>query len=439
MSRSAMDRGARLEEIAEAIGDGALLLWAPGETVRSHDTAWPYRPDSDFWYVTGFAEPEAVLVYRPRSESPVTLFVRPRDREREIWDGRRAGPEGALSEYGADAAWPLDELDARLPELLSGVDALWTPLGRDEAMDRRIHGWLGKLRGNRRQPDRAPTTIRDPRPLLHGMRRRKSLEERLLLGAAASLSARAHLAAMRRLRPGWSEYRLQALIEQVFREGGASGPAYNSIVAGGANACILHYTENRDELRDGDLVLVDAGAELGMYAGDITRTFPVGRSFTAPQRDLYSAVLEVQVDAVAAIRPGMRHADLHQRVIDGLIDRLLVLGLVRGSRDEVVETESWKRYFMHGTGHYLGIDVHDVGPYYAQDGESLPYVEGVVVTVEPGLYVAPDDGEAPEVFRGIGVRIEDDVVVTADGHEVLTADVPKEVDAIEALREAALG
>lgn len=435
-----MNLSERRARIASFVGEGALVLAAPPETIRSRDTAWPYRPASDFYYVTGFHEPDAVVVFRPAAaEERLVLFVRPRDPVREVWDGRRVGPEGAVRDFGADAAYPLDELDERMPELLASLPVVWAPLGESAAFDARLlHRWFDALRGNRRQADRAPVMIGDPRPALHRLRRIKDAWEIERMAAAASLTAEAHLEAMRQVQPGWPEYRAQALIEQVFRAGGASGPAYGSIVAGGDNACILHYTENSAVLRDGDLVLIDAGAELDMHAGDITRTWPVGGAFSGPQRDVYTAVLEVQQAAVDAIRPGLRHADLHQQVIDGLIDRLLDLGLLQGSRDEAVETESWKRYFMHGTGHYLGIDVHDVGPYHGDDGESLPYEPGVVVTVEPGLYIPLSDQDAPEAFRGIGVRIEDDVLVTAVGHRVLTEGVPKAVDAIEALRREAL-
>lgn len=417
--------------------DSVLLLRSGDEKVRSNDTTYPYRPDSNLLYFTGFPEPEAVALLVPHHpEHRFVLFVRPRDREREIWDGRRHGPEGAIERFGADVAYPLDELDARLPDYLAGAAALHWKLGEDRAFDDRILGWLRRLGPSRTTPGRAPRAIVDPTTDIAERRMTKDVRELAAMREAARISAAAHLRGMEQTFPGQWEYQLQNVIEGHFRDQGASGPAYGSIVAGGANACILHYVENNQRLRNGDLVLVDAGAEFQWYAGDITRTWPVGRAFSAPQRDVYAAVLDVLVTITARVAPGASKHGLQQDTIRLLTERLVDLGLLQGSVDGLIEAEAYRRFFMHGIGHHLGIDVHDTGIYFDAPGVGRPFAPGVVFTVEPGLYI-PDEDDIPEAFRGIGVRIEDDVLVTPDGCENLTDHVPKAIDEIEAIRRNA--
>lgn len=437
MKRVTFDFVSRRSVIAEQIGDGVLVLFASPEQRRSNDTYYSYRPDSDLIYLSGFEEPECVLVLRPKHETPFVLFVRPKDREREIWDGFRYGPEGAREHFGADAAFTISELGKELPELLAGADAVHFAIGEDSAADGAILGAMKALRANRRRADRCPRAIVDPRPMLHGLRRVKAADEIQVMATAAEISARGHVAAMRCARPGMFEYELKAAIEGEFLRSGASAPAYDSIVASGPNACVLHYTSSARQLLSGDLVLIDAGAEYGRYAGDITRTWPVAAEFTGAQRAIYEAVLEVQIEAVDRVRVGTNNHDLDQWVRREMCSRMIDVGLLSGSLEQNLEEESYRRYFMHGTGHYLGIDVHDVGPYYVEDGVGLPYEPGVVVTIEPGMYIAADDETAPEAFRGIGVRIEDDVVVTAADPRVLTDGVPKSVAEIEAMRRDA--
>jgi Xaa-Pro aminopeptidase len=433
-----MNFAARRAALAASLQDSALVLTANPESTRSHDTHYAYRPSSDILYLCGFDEPDTVLVLAPgHALGDFFLFVRPRDKEMEIWNGFRHGPEGAKSHFGADEAWSLSELDTRMPELLSGRRSVHYAIGDDPAFDRRMIGWIRGLRATRKRPDRAPHAIEDPRRVLHRARMQKSAVELESMHKAARISAAGHVEAMKATRPGMFEYQVQSIVEHTFRLAGASGPSYGSIVAGGANACILHYVSNDRELRDGDLLLLDAGAEYGWYAGDITRTFPVGRAFTGPQRDLYQAVLDAEVHAISLVRLGTTNYDVHQATIRRLAQSMIDLGLLRGSVDEAIGTEAYRRYFMHGTGHYLGLDVHDPGIYLLDEGVGFPYEAGMVVTIEPGLYVAADDAEAPEAFRGIGVRIEDDVVVTDDEPWVLTSDVPKSVDDIEALRRHA--
>lgn len=434
-----MNPSARRSNVLEQLGDGVLVLVAPPERVRSNDTQYLYRPGSDILYLTGFPEPETVVVLAPNHpEHRFVMFVRPRNRDSEIWDGFRYGPEGAMREFGADMAYPISELDERLPELLRDNDTLYYALGEDRAFDDRILSMLRGLGASRKQPNRAPGCIRDPRPLLHRMRMVKSEVELDALARAAEISAEAHLEAMKATRPGMYEFEIQAVIEGWFLKQGATAPAYASIVASGANACVLHYVANRDEMRDGDLLLVDAGAEFGWYAGDITRTWPVGRSFSPEQRAVYEAVLDAEEYAISLVRPGASKHDIGEKTARRLTQSMIDIGLLSGSLDEAIEKESYRRYYMHGIGHYLGLDVHDVGVYFVAEDEGEPFVPGVVTTIEPGIYVAADDHEAPEAFRGIGVRIEDDVVVTEGAPRVLTGGVPKALDAIEALRAEAL-
>jgi len=427
---------ARRTGVLEALGSGSGAVFPAAHVVlRSADSDYSFRQDSDFHYLTGFPEPDAVCVLVPGAAQPYTLFVRPKNRDAEIWTGRRAGVEGAVSHYGADAAFPIEELASRLGTLLRDVETLYVALGRDPKLDRIVLDVVNEHRRTRPRHGRGIVQLCDPAPLVHEMRLVKEAWELDRMRAAASITAAAHADLMRATRPGMRESELEVRIEHEFRRHGASGPAYGTIVGGGDNATILHYRDNCDPLRDGDLVLVDAGCELELYAADVTRTFPVGTGFTAEQAALYDVVLEAQRAAIATVRPGARFGDAHEAALDVLCAGLVNLGLLEGAPEEVRATNAYRAYYMHKTGHWLGLDVHDVG-LYVEDGASRRLEPGMVVTVEPGLYVAADAAAAPAAFRGIGIRIEDDVLVTENGCEVLTAAAPKERHAIEALRAA---
>ncbi|MBE0487711.1 MAG: Xaa-Pro aminopeptidase [Halomonas sp.] len=411
--------------------DSAVLLPGASLVTRSRDSEFPFRQDSDFHYLTGFPEPDALLVLLPgRPEGECVLFCQDRHPLMEAWTGIRLGAEGAVREHAVDQAFENAERDERLEAMLDGRRTLYLPLNSPEAMAI-AEEVRSALTARVRHGASPPTALADVAPLLHEARLIKSEAELSLLRHAAQISARAHLRAMRAARPGLSEYHLQAELEHEFHWQGGSGPAYASIVGGGANACVLHYIENRGLLRDGELVLIDAGAEFDLYAGDITRTFPVNGRFSEAQRALYALVLEVQERAVAAIAPGVTLVELHDGVVRGLTEGLVGLGLLEGEVQARIDDESYRRFYLHSTSHWLGLDVHDVGA-YRQAGEPRPLAPGMVLTVEPGLYIPADD-DIPAAFRGIGIRIEDDVAVTASGHEVLTAGVPKGVDEIEAL------
>lgn len=422
---------ARRERFLEAIGKGVAVICSAPELVKSRDTEIRFRQDSNFFYLTGFGEP-GVLVLTPHDpEHRFTLFVRPRDPERETWNGPRAGVGGAKERFGADAAYPLAELDERLKTLLEPASALWYALGSDDAMDRRLTGWIREWRLRQGRTGKGATDVLDPAGVLDEMRVVKDEGEIARVREACRLSARAHLAAMRAARPGVGEWELRNVIDSTFHaEGPDSAPAYPSIVGAGANATILHYTLNRARAADGDLVLIDAGAEREMYCGDITRTFPVNGRFTPAQRAVYDAVLRAEEAAIAAVRPGTTAGELHDVARDALIAGMVELGLLAGDPAELKEGDGYKRFFMHQTSHWLGLDVHDAGDYRARGGDWNPLRPGMVLTIEPGLYI-PDADDVPAELRGIGVRIEDDVLVTADGHELLTRDVPVDPDEIE--------
>ena len=411
--------------------DSAVLLPGAALVTRSRDSEFPFRQDSDFHYLTGFPEPDALLLLLPgRPEGESVLFCQDRNPLMEAWTGIRLGAEGAVREHGVDQAFENAEREERLEALLDGRRTLYLPLDSAEAMAiaEEVRSALGARVRRGAEP---PGALADVAPLIHEARLIKSEAELALLRHAGEISARAHVRAMWAARAGLAEYHLQAELEHEFYWQGGSGPAYASIVGSGANACVLHYIENRATLQDGDLVLIDAGAEFDLYAGDITRTFPVSGRFSEAQRALYERVLRVQEQAVAAIRPGVTLAELHDGVVRGLTEGLIELGLLEGEVQARIDDESYRRFYLHSTSHWLGLDVHDVGA-YRQAGEPRALAPGMVLTVEPGLYVPADD-DIPEAFRGIGIRIEDDVAVTAHGHEVLTAGVPKQPDEIEAL------
>ncbi len=430
----------RRRALLKALGDDAvLLLPAAPEVIRNRDVHHPYRQSSDLTWLTGFPEPEAVAVLAPgRREGAFVLFCRPRDPEREVWDGFRFGVEGAVEHFGADQAFPINELDERLPEVLGDRRRVVYPLGLDEDFDLRVIGWLRAVRALARKGISAPTELVSSDAYLHERRLIKSKSELKLMRRAAAISAAAHQRLMQTAAPGCSEQRLEATFLGACAEQGARFQAYPPIVGSGANACVLHYVENADVLRDGDLVLVDAGCELHGYASDITRTFPANGRFSVPQRRLYDLVLAAQRAAIAKVRAGNHWQQPHKAALVVLTRGLVELGLIDAAGadlKQLIKDERYKPFFMHKTGHWLGMDVHDVGQ-YKQAGKWRRLEPGMVLTVEPGLYIAPD-AEAPAEYRGIGIRIEDDVLVTEGEPEVLSAGVPKDPDEIEALMSAA--
>lgn len=412
--------------------DSVAIIPSAPEATRSNDTHYRYRQDSDFYYLTGFDEPEAIAVVAPaHPEHKFTLFVRPRDPEHETWEGRRAGVEGARARHGAEAAFPVAEFREKLQELLNGARNVYYRLGVRPELDEALVKQINEMR-TRSRLYVAPDSITDPGALLGEMRLVKSDEEIELMQRAADIAAAAHVEAMKNVRPGMMEYEIEALIEYHFRKSGAFAPAYGSIVGGGANATILHYKTNEDELRDGDLLLVDAGAEFRGYASDITRTYPVNGRFTEPQREIYDAVLAAQTQCIEMVKPGVTMDELNNHAIRVLTERMVSLRLLEGETEKLIEEKTYRRFFMHGIGHFLGLDVHDAGRYQLE-GKSRPLQPGVVITVEPGIYVAEDSENVPDKYRRIGVRIEDDVLVTADGHRVLTSKVPKGIEEIESV------
>src|SRR6266550_2882574 len=402
------------------------------EATRSNDTQYRFRQDSDFLYLTGFDEPDSIAVIAPAREHKYTLFVRPRDPEQEIWVGRRAGVEGAKSEFNADDAFPIEEFEQKLQEILDGAEKLYYRLGAYPDLDHKVIQKIAQMRALNRKPIHPPRTIIDPATIVHEMRVFKSDEEIKLMQKAADIAAEAHVEAMKAVRPGMKEFEVEALIEHIFRRQGAAGPSYTSIIGAGANATVLHYINNDGELRDGDLLLVDAGAEFKGYASDITRTFPINGRFSKAQREIYDLVLATQMSCVEMVRPGVTHDEIKAHSVEMLTEGMVKLGLLKGEPAELIKEEKYKQFYMHGLGHLLGIDVHDVGIYY-YDKQSRALEAGVVMTVEPGIYVAPDTKDIPEQYLGIGVRIEDDVLCTSNGPRVLTTGVPKDADEIEAL------
>ena len=428
--------GARRARLAQAMQGGIAVIPTAPERLRNRDTHYPYRYDSHFYYLTGFPEPEAVLVIVAGPQLKSLLFCREKNAERETWDGFRLGPEGAQERFGFDATHPIGALDAKLAELLCDQPALYYPVGADAAWDARAMGWLTAVRAQARAGIAAPERLQDVRSLVDEMRVVKDAHELGLMRRAASISAAAHRRAIRAARPGRFEYELEAELLYEFRRSGAQFPAYWPIVAGGANACVLHYVSNQDVLRDGELVLIDAGCELAGYASDITRTFPVGARFSAAQREVYGIVLAAQAAAMGRIRAGNAWNEPHDAAVRVLAQGMLDLKLLSGSLDEALEKETYKRFYMHRTGHWLGLDVHDAGD-YKRAGKWRPLAPGMVLTVEPGLYIRAAE-DVPERLRGIGVRIEDDVLVTEGDCDVITWETHKSVADLEALKRDAL-
>lgn len=416
--------------------DAIAIVAAAPERVRNNDAHYPYRQDSDFHYLTGFGEPDAVLALVPgREHGEAILFCRERDAERERWDGPRAGTEGAVARYGFDDAFPIDDIDDILPGLIEGRRRVYYHFGRDTEFDLKLIGWVNRVRALVRQGAKPPHEFVALSHLLHDLRLYKSRAELALMRRSARIAAAAHVRAMQATRPGMNEHEVEAELLHTFRKHGAV-PSYEPIVGGGANACVLHYRTNDAPLHDGDLLLIDAGAEYQCYASDITRTFPVNGRFSAEQRALYDVVLTAQLAAIEEVRAGRSFDAYHQAAARTITRGLLKLGLLGGTLERNLREHSYRKFYMHKTGHWLGLDVHDVGDYRI-DGEFRVLEPGMVVTVEPGLYVAPDAKGVPAKFRGIGIRIEDDVVVTNGAPEVISIDAPKDADAIEALMKAA--
>lgn len=437
------DRRARLLAQMHEKGGGVAIIPTAPEVMRNRDADYPYRHDSYFYYLSGFTEPEAVIVLVAGKTDQAILFCRDKNLEREIWDGYRYGPQAAREKFGFDAAFAIDALDAEMPKLMADAPALFYSLGSDHKLDGRIQQWLQSVRMQARAGVATPSAMHYVHVLLDEMRLFKDADEVAIMRRAAAISAEAHCRAMRTSRSGLREYQLEAELLHEFRRHGSQYPAYGSIVATGANACVLHYRAGDAEIRDGDLVLIDAGCELDSYASDITRTFPGNGKFSGPQKALYEIVLAAQAAAIADTRPGKHFMSGHDAAVRVLAQGMLDTGLLQknkvGSLEDVIEKGAYRQFYMHRTGHWLGMDVHDVGEYRearnVAPGEEKPWralQPGMVLTIEPGIYVRPAD-DVPEQFWHIGIRIEDDALVTADGCDILTSGVPKSVDEIEAL------
>jgi len=423
---------ARRDAFMQAIGPGGVaVVRSLPERLRNGDAFHPFRQHSDVYYLTGFVEPDATLVLRPGAETEkVVMFVRPRDPERETWDGRRAGLEGAREIYGAETSYSTTELPSKLWELIANHEELHYSLGLDETMDRLVASAIARLRKEEKRGKRPPRAVVDPRIELHELRLHKQPEELAALRKACAITADAHVLAMKLGRPGVFEHEVEALINYQFRKAGGSGPGYATIVGAGANATILHYIENKSAIVDGDLVLVDAGCEYEHYTSDITRTWPANGTFSAPQRTVYEIVLATQKSALAMAKPGVTIDEIHDYCVRSLTQGMIDLGLLTGTVDERIADNTYRKFYMHGTSHWLGLDVHDVGA-YMRDGKARPLEPGMVITIEPGLYVARDAPDVPAELRGIGIRIEDDIVITGSGNDILTFACPKEIADIE--------
>ena len=423
----------RRQQLMRIIGDDAIcIVPAAPERLRNNDSHYPYRQDSDFHYLTGFPEPDAVLALIPgRAHAETILFCRERDPEREAWDGPRAGPEGAVSEYGVDDAFPIGDIDDILPGMIEGRSRVYYHFGRDTEFDIKLMAWVNSVRAQVKRGAIAPHEFVALGHILHDLRLYKTRNELRLMRKAAKIAAGAHMRAMQLVRPGMNEHEIEAELLHEFRRNGAV-PSYEPIVGGGKNGCVLHYRANNAVLNDGDLLLIDAGAEYDCYASDITRTFPINGKFSPEQRALYDVVLKAQNASIKEVRAGKPFGAYHDAAVKAIVAGLIKLGLLKGSVEKNIREHIYRPFYMHKTGHWLGLDVHDVGDYRV-DGEFRELEPNMVVTVEPGIYIAPDAKHVPAKWRGIGIRIEDDVVVTRGDPEVITAAVPRDADEIEAL------
>jgi len=427
----------RRKELMEIAGGGSIIIQPSSqEHIRNRDVYYPYRPDSDFHFLTGFSEPLSVAVFIPgRAQGEFILFCREKDQDAEIWHGRRAGLEGACSVYGADDAFPIEDLDEILPGLLENKDRIYHTMGRYVDFDRRVIGWLSHVTDMARAGVHAPDQFISLSHLVHEMRLIKSPSEIRVMRRAAEISSNAHCRAMAITKPGLFEYQVEAEIMHSFMDQGSRSPAYPSIVGAGRNSCVLHYTENNEKLKNGDLLLIDAGAELENYASDITRTFPVNGKFTRTQKIVYEIVLEAQLAAISRVKPGNRWNEPHDAAVEVITQGLLDIGILKGSLPKLIQTEAYRSYYMHKTGHWLGMDVHDVGDYKISDQWRV-FEPGMVTTIEPGLYFSGSIKGLPKKWHNIGIRIEDDVLVTTRGCEVLSG-APKTVREIEDVMRAA--
>ncbi|MCW6038774.1 aminopeptidase P N-terminal domain-containing protein [Spirulina subsalsa FACHB-351] len=434
MSIDAAEYRHRREQIMAKIGQGTAVFRSAPMVVMHNDVEYPFRQDSDFFYLTGFNEPEAVAVLAPHhDEHRFILFVQPKDPEKETWTGYRVGIEQAKERYGADEAYPITEFNEKFPQYIQKAEQIYYHLGRDEGFNQTILQHWQRFIMTYPRRGTGPLALVDSNSLIHPLRQVKSAAELELMRRATSISAEAHNRARHFAKPGMYEYQVQAEIEHTFRLQGGMGPAYPSIVASGPNACILHYTENNRQMQDGDLLLIDAGCAFDYYNGDITRTFPVNGQFNKYQQAIYELVLAAQMKAIAEVQPGKAYNEFHDIAVCVLVQGLIDLGLLQGDLEELIKEEKYKPFYMHRTGHWLGLDVHDVGIYQPSPEQWHVLQPGNILTVEPGLYIAPDikpaegQPEVPPEWRGIGVRIEDDVLVTEQGHDILTADVPKAI------------
>lgn len=429
----------RRERLMKASPSSAFVFPSNPEILRNPDVHYAFRQESHFYYLTGFEEPESVLVLVPAKAHAGThraiLFVRHRDPEKEMWEGERYGVEGAVRVFGVDEAYPITDLDKKLPELLEGVESIYYRLGLHESNDRRMMAILENARRTQGRSGKALLPIHDPTEVVGEMRLFKSPEEVQFLRRACEISALAHFTAMKEVRPGMSEFEVEALVDYVLRKNGCQRVGYGSIIAGGRNATCLHYRSNNEPLKEGDLLLIDAGGEYGYYTGDITRTFPVGKKFTPAQGKAYELVLRSQKEAIQMAKPGVTLPEIHQRVCEVLVEGFLSFGLIRGKKEEILASAGFKRFYPHNTSHWLGMDVHDVG-LYKKDGQPRKVEPGMVFTIEPGFYVQPNDPAASGEYKDIGIRIEDDILITGTGNENLTRGVPKEISEIEALRSS---
>ena len=424
----------RRKEFLQRLGNGMAILFAAPHAKRNDDVHYEYRTCSYFYYLTGVREQEAAAIFLPGSDTPFHLFVMPKNPEMEMWEGKRVGVDDAKKVFGADATHPIADLEKVFRELLKKADTLYHVMGNYPEQDDLVFRVLKDHHPNPRRGEKPFSKLVKAQDILNSMRKVKDKEEVALLRRNCRNSALAYRRAMEFTRPGQYEYQVEAEIEYWFRHGGADDLAYASIVAGGNNATVLHYKTNRDQLRDGDLLLIDAGGEMEVYASDITRTYPVNGKFTKPQRELYEIVLKAQKAAIAAVKPGVRFHDVHQVTVNHLVEGLVKLGLMKGKAEEIAkDRKNYVAFYPHNTSHWIGMDVHDCGDYYLADGSSIPLEVGNFLTIEPGIYIANDRTDVPAEYRGIGIRIEDDVLVTQNGSEVLTSEAPKEIDEIEAI------
>lgn len=425
-------RAALMKQIGK--GNIAVIASAP-QQVRNRDVHYPYRQDSDFYYLTGFNEADALAVFIPgREQGEYILFCREFDEKKALWEGAHAGLEGAIKDFQADDAFPIDDLDEILPGMLENKTKVFYPMGKDSELDHKLLEWINHIRKQSRSGVTAPAELISLEHVLHEMRLFKSQEEIKLMRRAAEVSARAHVRAMQACKPGLYEYQIEGELVHEFVQEGLRAVAYQSIVASGSNACVLHYTDNKDKLKKGDLLLIDAGVECDHYAADITRTFPISGKFSEPQKCLYQLVLDAQQAALDQIRPGIPWNKAHDASVEVLTKGLVELGLLKGRVKKLIKDEKYKQFYMHRIGHWLGMDVHDVGSYKVNDEWRL-LEPGMVLTIEPGLYVPADCETVDKQWRGIGIRIEDNVLVTQDGHDILTHGVPKTIEDIETLMQ----